>query len=561
MLSDDEEFIGGEDSIFSPPSTPMIRRRRIVASPSLQRHPVEYNNSDDDDVDDKVDDVIDEENEEKDSVEEEEDDDVDNEDAELNQSNMFNASGIMDRLKFAEVRSLLSTDLSRMPDVRALIRNNLMKLDSFHEAVLHNAHDASHAVLKRLANLPAVESVLSDYLLEEDEQWANYLTPKLQAGTKFIDAFYQGLQERFTQWTIPSSITNRLKQLPSVRKSIKEYFFEGDRTPGKDMLSAFVSNNLKRMKDLQSLVFKHVDSLPMLQKLRQAYYEGVPELKTIEYIPKWMSDNEFILSGYRPELLSFTRCVHSLSYVHNETGNIYTHLLGGIIFILYAYYVIRYQIQTALEDKVLFGVFWTAAVACLISSAIFHTFYCHSYDWHVNFAKLDYFGIVALISGSTLAVLYFTFYCDPPLMYLYMGFTSVCGVLAAYGTASKGFEGPGKKHIRVFFFVALATTAVFPMLHFHFMYGTEHFLAVVDEVFLLYISAPLYLIGSFVFAMKLPERFFPGKLDIWFHSHQLWHIFVIAAAYAHYVGVYNMMHYRTENMCVYESSLVGSLNS
>eukprot|EP00056_Hartaetosiga_gracilis_P010989 m.164498 g.164498 ORF g.164498 m.164498 type:complete len:559 (-) comp13425_c0_seq1:2969-4645(-) len=551
ILSDVE---GEEESVMH--STPHIRRRRIVATPQRvkfgkgdQNHSSNLYDDNDEDEDGDCEDVIGEGSE---------DEPVDNNHNNHNNSSFLSGSRIMDRLKFAEVQALLSTDLSRMPDVRALIGNNMMKLDSLHETVLHNAHEASHAVLKRIANLPAVESVLSDYLLREDEQWANYLSPKLEAGTKFIDAFYQGLHGKFSNWSMPVVITNRLKSLPSVRLSITEYFFEMERS-GVDMLSGIVSKNIQRMKDLQSLVFKHVDSLPILQKLRQAHYEGVPELKTIEYVPKWMSDNEFILGGYRPVLLSFTRCIHSLSYVHNETGNIFTHLLGGIIFILYAIYVISYRVQTSVEDKALFGVFWTTAVACLICSAVFHTFYCHSYEWHVKFAKLDYFGIVLLISGSTLAVLYFTFHCDTELMKLYMGFTSVCGAIAAWGTASRWFEGPGKKHIRVFFFVALAATAVFPMLHFNFMYGTEHFLAVVDEVFLLYISAPLYLIGSFVFVMKIPERFFPGKLDIWFHSHQLWHIFVIAAAYAHYVGVYNMMHYRQENMCEYENSLGGVL--
>ena len=39
-------------------------------------------------------------------------------------------------------------------------------------------------------------------------------------------------------------------------------------------------------------------------------------------------------------------------------------------------------------------------------------------------------------------------------------------------------------------------------------------------------------------------RFFPGKVDIWFHSHQIFHCFVIAGAFVHYHGISLMAMYR-----------------
>jgi adiponectin receptor len=62
------------------------------------------------------------------------------------------------------------------------------------------------------------------------------------------------------------------------------------------------------------------------------------------------------------------------------------------------------------------------------------------------------------------------------------------------------------------------------------------------EWFLL--TASLYLIGAALYAARIPERIFPGKFDIWFQSHQIFHVFVVAAAYAHYHGICKLASYR-----------------
>ena len=56
---------------------------------------------------------------------------------------------------------------------------------------------------------------------------------------------------------------------------------------------------------------------------------GVMSMKTCEYP---YQDNEFIRGGYRPELYSYSLCLNSVLRVHNETANIWTHLLGSALF-------------------------------------------------------------------------------------------------------------------------------------------------------------------------------------------------------------------------------------
>lgn len=54
----------------------------------------------------------------------------------------------------------------------------------------------------------------------------------------------------------------------------------------------------------------------------------------------------------------------------------------------------------------------------------------------------------------------------------------------------------------------------------------------------------LYIIGAMVYALRIPEKWFPGKCDIWFQSHQIFHVLVIAAACVHYHGITEMAMYR-----------------
>ncbi|POI19429.1 hypothetical protein CIB84_016826 [Bambusicola thoracicus] len=58
------------------------------------------------------------------------------------------------------------------------------------------------------------------------------------------------------------------------------------------------------------------------------------------------------------------------------------------------------------------------------------------------------------------------------------------------------------------------------------------------------LMACLYITGAALYAARIPERFFPGKCDIWFHSHQLFHVFVVAGAFVHFHGVSNLQEFR-----------------
>ena len=53
-----------------------------------------------------------------------------------------------------------------------------------------------------------------------------------------------------------------------------------------------------------------------------------------------------------------------------------------------------------------------------------------------------------------------------------------------------------------------------------------------------------------MFAFRIPEIWFPGRHDIWFHSHQWMHICVVAAALIHWMGLVELLKIRLTMPCV-----------
>jgi len=143
-----------------------------------------------------------------------------------------------------------------------------------------------------------------------------------------------------------------------------------------------------------------------------------------DHLPHWRRDNHYIHTGYRPSTASFLDSILSLSYLHNESVNIWSHLVGAVISLsgaFFLYHVIhpRYDSASA-SDVLVFACFFTGAVACLGMSATYHTISNHSEPIARWGNKLDYSGIVCMIVGSYVPCLYYGMFCEPWLMTVYL---------------------------------------------------------------------------------------------------------------------------------------------
>lgn len=104
-----------------------------------------------------------------------------------------------------------------------------------------------------------------------------------------------------------------------------------------------------------------------------------PYLITYNALPEWRRDNHFILTHYRPESYSYAKSFQSLFYLHNESVNIHSHLLGAFLFFFIAlslYMFERYAVKNS--DVLAFTCFFMGAIVCLSISAGYHIISNHS---------------------------------------------------------------------------------------------------------------------------------------------------------------------------------------
>ena len=155
------------------------------------------------------------------------------------------------------------------------------------------------------------------------------------------------------------------------------------------------------------------------------------KLLSYEGIPMWHQDNEYIRSGYRPETNSTKLCFASWSYVHNETGNIFSHLIPALAsfigeIMLFCFFQNRYPAST-IGDQLAFAFFLLTAAGCLGMSATYHTLMNHSASVSNLWLRLDYVGIVILTIGDFVSGIYMVFYCEPTLQKVYWTMVGVYG--------------------------------------------------------------------------------------------------------------------------------------
>ncbi|XP_045164934.2 adiponectin receptor protein-like [Mercenaria mercenaria] len=262
------------------------------------------------------------------------------------------------------------------------------------------------------------------------------------------------------------------------------------------------------------------------------------------HLPGWLQDNEYLVFGHRLPLNSFKACFRSVFQIHTETGNIWTHLLGMIAFISIAAYTLssRY-IDWMWQDITVHSVFFGGAILCLTFSWLFHTVFCHSENVSKLFGKLDYCGITLLIVGSFVPSLYYAFFCHFVAHMVYLVSIIVLGTSCIIVSLFDKFGTPAYRPLRAGLFIGLGLTGVIPTIHLITIVGIYPAMYEYAVLHLL-TMAFLYIGGALMYAYRIPESLYPGKFDIWFHSHQIFHVCVIAAALVHFRGLQIISHTR-----------------
>lgn len=140
---------------------------------------------------------------------------------------------------------------------------------------------------------------------------------------------------------------------------------------------------------------------------------------TYEEVPEWQSDNRFILNGYRRAKDDCSQVFTSLTYLHNETCNIYTHLIPAITLPLALLFTIRSVATPKSTDYFAFGRFFCCTEICLTFSTLYHLMQSHSPRAEIFWHSMDLLGITAMIIGTFSSGIYYTFLCEARLQRAY----------------------------------------------------------------------------------------------------------------------------------------------
>ena len=240
----------------------------------------------------------------------------------------------------------------------------------------------------------------------------------------------------------------------------------------------------------------------------------------------------FILSGYRRPGSCWSHCLQQAFTLHNDVINFWTHFIP---FLLYVVWFIAIAVSS--EDFFqayhypLFC-FWAGACSYTLFSSLAHLFACKSFLVRTVCFMLDYLGIAMYALGADISSLFYLSSASSTIYHykeIILSVEVIISVLATLLCSLTRFYWRDYRFlIRALSFVLPYSFAIGPYLHRGcgcWLYSTD---CLPDTVYLYIYCLTFTSLLFFFFVTKIPERFFPGSFDMFFHSHQIFHLCAVA---------------------------------
>ena len=267
---------------------------------------------------------------------------------------------------------------------------------------------------------------------------------------------------------------------------------------------------------------------------------------TNKELPLWHFQHRNIKYGYR-YCKNINSAVISLSYIHNETVNVWLHIIAVILLVIYSLSILdinEFNKFGLINQIIIIIVFFIGSVFPLLCSAFCHNFYCVSKSFHRYCWFIDFLGILIamLLHGS--ALVYYGFIKKSYIYIPYITFLCIffivcivwCLKLYMPHTSAEVFVPCDRFPEFSFILSTYVSFASFLPLLMMYVYqdtSKEDYY----PLFLQLVSLPLIVsTGIVAFSQGgIPERFnkqlrLPEHMfDIVGHSHQIWHL--VSAAF------------------------------
>lgn len=239
-------------------------------------------------------------------------------------------------------------------------------------------------------------------------------------------------------------------------------------------------------------------------------------------LPEWLKI-PYVEYGYR---IGYTRveCVKSIfDYRHNESFNIYTHLVPGI-------FGVWLMIAGVLNElHILYNI---GFVVCMLCSSVFHIMYCHSEETCLFFLMLDLLGISVLLCIQDISVIYIMYAHTMTLCFTFIMSSIITTFTPFLLCVMNWFDNYQYGQRRFIVFMMCTCISKLPILY-GFCNGFVSPLFIHYEIK----AGACAIMGSLLYISYIPERYISPKYNYYITSHTLFHIFIVIGCVYHFYAI------------------------
>ncbi|XP_042371961.1 membrane progestin receptor beta [Plectropomus leopardus] len=285
---------------------------------------------------------------------------------------------------------------------------------------------------------------------------------------------------------------------------------------------------LKRLSAL-TLSIKHLSRLPRFSNFIPSCLPSPGSTVTASQVPILFRE-PYILSGYRPVQQHWHFYLLSLFQRHNESLNVWTHLLAVPVLLLRWWANVGALGYTLDAVSLPLSLFLLSSLTYLLLSVAAHLLQSHSEHAHYFFFFMDYVGVAVYQYGCSLGHYFYTSEATwresyVGLLFLpgaaFFGWLSCAGCCFAKSRYRRPY--PLRRKICQLIPTTLAyMLGISPVVHRLFTVSwtqepsmSFHALQIVT-----------FLLSALFFSCPIPERFLPGRCDFVGQGHQIFHLFL-----------------------------------
>ena len=255
-----------------------------------------------------------------------------------------------------------------------------------------------------------------------------------------------------------------------------------------------------------------------------------------------------IITGYRAVNQPWSYYFKSLFRLHNETGNVWTHLFAPVVYLVLVYrfgYDLDYQNDSNTWGILILGV---TSVFSGFGSAAAHLLHSRSELVHYVMFSIDYmcvalygygFGIMLYYSSGN-EIFYTTLGSVFPILHIICASNiTLCNSLARVLFGHR--QCLNRKILQAgSAAVSILCCEIIPIFRLYSCWKNNTW---ATDTIMYHVPYHVFTItNGILFSKHQPERAFPGKFDIFGHGHQWFHISVIFCVVFQFHACYTDLH-------------------